>query len=179
MRPSQTQGGRSDAAGSRSSRIRRARGDKGVALVEFAIVLPVLMCVLLGMLTGGAALAKKIDMTDAIREGARFGATIQVGTTDADLTNAALLTAWSNKVKSRIVELSGGRLATTDLCVALVQSTGSAAQTAANCFVADPTSSTGDYVVRVRGTGNAKLEAFFFSTNIPLDVKVAARYERD
>jgi Flp pilus assembly protein TadG len=174
----QPEGGRLDRVSGRRTRKTtrgRARGDRGVALVEFAIILPVFMCIVLGMITSGIALSKKINITDAVREGARFGATV-----DVDPDSAAALTAWETKVKNRIVGLSGDDLAATDLCVKLVKSTNdTVTENAANCFVADPADSLDQYVVRVRGTGTSTLEAFFFSRQINLEAKVAARYERD
>jgi Flp pilus assembly protein TadG len=178
----QPQGGRLDrASGTRTRKTTKdlTRGDRGVALVEFAIIMPLLMCLLLGMLTGGAALAKKIDITDAVREGARFGATIEV----TDPENSTQVAAWADKVKGRIVGLSGGRLATADICAALVKSTNStslpAAGTAATCFVDVPGDSAGDYIVHVRGASTVHIEAFFFSRSWPVEAKTAARYERD
>jgi Flp pilus assembly protein TadG len=54
----------------------RCRGDKGAAIVEFAIVFPVFMVVTLGMLTGGVVLTHQLSVTQAAREAARYGATI-------------------------------------------------------------------------------------------------------
>jgi Flp pilus assembly protein TadG len=44
--------------------------------VEFAILLPVFVMFALGTLTGGQAYSHKIGLTQAAREGARFGATL-------------------------------------------------------------------------------------------------------
>jgi Flp pilus assembly protein TadG len=51
------------------------RGEDGAAAVEFALVLPVLVIVLLGMVTGGMSFSNAIGVQNAVREGARFGAT--------------------------------------------------------------------------------------------------------
>jgi len=164
----------SDQRGRSGRQLASARGDGGVALIELAIVLPLLMCLVLGTITGGFALAKKNGLEDAIREGARFGATLKID----DVTVQAQKDAWAEKVMTRIVDFSGGSIATADLCVALIVSSGSAPAGAGNCFVKDPANTAGDYVVRVRGTASHKLEAFFFSTTLTFDAPVAARYER-
>lgn len=47
------------------------KGEKGQSLVEFALVLPVLMLILLGIIEFGWLLNAKITLTSAAREGAR------------------------------------------------------------------------------------------------------------
>ena len=56
----------------------RARGDDGAALVEFALVFPLLAMLLLGMVTAGFAYNQKLAITNGVREGSRFGATLPV-----------------------------------------------------------------------------------------------------
>jgi Flp pilus assembly protein TadG len=52
--------------------LRRARSEKGVALVEFALLLPVLALLLFGMLDFGKAFNYWIDETHLANEGARW-----------------------------------------------------------------------------------------------------------
>ena len=59
-------------AGSR----RRARSDDGAVLVEFALVMPILVMLLLGMVTAGMAYNQKLAITNGVREGSRYGATL-------------------------------------------------------------------------------------------------------
>ncbi|NIR39610.1 MAG: pilus assembly protein, partial [Actinobacteria bacterium] len=54
----------------------RLRGDEGAALVEFALILPFLLVVMLGTITSGFALNDDIQLTHSAREGARYGATV-------------------------------------------------------------------------------------------------------
>ena len=54
---------------------RRARGDDGVALVEFAFVMVLLFSMIFGIISYGLILSFKQDMTRAAAEGARAGAT--------------------------------------------------------------------------------------------------------
>ncbi len=48
------------------------RGDSGAAAVEFALVLPVLMAIVLGILGFGRAFHTQIDFSNAAQEGARY-----------------------------------------------------------------------------------------------------------
>ena len=54
----------------------RDKSESGAALVEFALLLPVFMALVLGMLSGGLIYNQKMDLTHATREGARYGAAI-------------------------------------------------------------------------------------------------------
>jgi Flp pilus assembly protein TadG len=57
---------------------------QGAVAVEFALIVPLLVMLLLGTVTGGLAYSKAIGLTNAVREGARFGATTQQSGTWAD-----------------------------------------------------------------------------------------------
>ena len=48
--------------------------EKGVAAVEFALILPVLMLIVFGILNYGILLYDQAVITNAAREGARWGA---------------------------------------------------------------------------------------------------------
>lgn len=54
-------------------RRRTKKGQEGQALVEFAIVLPVLVLLLVGMMEFGLLLYNQQVITNASREGARYG----------------------------------------------------------------------------------------------------------
>jgi Flp pilus assembly protein TadG len=53
---------------------RRLRGKRGQSLVEFALVLPLLMIMIFGIIDFGMGLRSYISLTNATREGARFAA---------------------------------------------------------------------------------------------------------
>lgn len=53
---------------------RRRWGDQGAAAVELALVLPVLLLLVLGVIDFGRALQQQMLLTEAVREGARVGA---------------------------------------------------------------------------------------------------------
>ncbi len=64
--------------------IERLRCQKGVAAVEFAIILPVLMMIILGIIEFGLLMYDKQVITNASREGARIGISDDV-VSDADI----------------------------------------------------------------------------------------------
>jgi Flp pilus assembly protein TadG len=153
---------------------RRMVSERGAALVELAMVVPLLMALMLGIFTGGDAFFQKISLVDATREGARYGASLKMP--------AGGVTAWRQAVQDRVVQLSGGQAAAADVCVDLVVPTG----TNNSCGVNDPTGASTDptaltpaSVVKVSVVKTTELEFVFFSSNATLSAKVAARYERD
>jgi Flp pilus assembly protein TadG len=56
------------------SRSHRRQSDKGAAAVEFALVLPMLLLVIFGLIDFGRMLNAQITLTEAAREGARANA---------------------------------------------------------------------------------------------------------
>jgi len=164
----------------RSARYR----EDGTALVETAMVLPLAMAMLLGIFTGGSAYFQKISLVDAARDGARYGASLQVpGGGIAD---------WRQAVQNRVVQLAGGQVTAADVCADLIVPTG----TNTNCGVSDPTGASTDpgaqvlvcvpgscpttaSLVKVSVTRSAKVEFIFFTSNATLSARIAARYERD
>src|SRR5207253_7197551 len=55
---------------------RRHGVERGAALVEFALILPVFMMLVLGTFTGAIAYNQKADLSHAANEGARYGGTL-------------------------------------------------------------------------------------------------------
>ena len=70
----------------------RARPEVGAVAVEFALVLPILVMLLLGIATTGLSYTHAIGVTNAVREGSRFGAT-------ADATDGA---TWASDSINRV-----------------------------------------------------------------------------
>src|SRR5438445_8283280 len=104
--------------------VRFSRGnldERGAALVEFALILPVFMMLLLGLISGGQDYNHKLDLTHAVREGARYGSTLPSSTPLGSFTSGTCAGAtWANVVQSTVVARSGGSLACDQVCVALV-----------------------------------------------------------
>lgn len=90
------------------------RHELGASLVEFALILPLLVMLLLGLITGGLALNDKQQMTHATREGARYAAVVPHDQTFDDGGT------WAENVRSLVVDRSQGALETADVCVSLV-----------------------------------------------------------
>lgn len=79
--------------------IRFVRGKRAQSMVEFALVMPILVFLIGGMLTGGQMLFTKLNMQMAVYEGGRIGVTqpnLSAATTEA-----------TNKVKSFLTNKSG------------------------------------------------------------------------
>ena len=64
---------------SHSSLERSEQGQRGVAMVEFAIVLPLLLILMFGLIEFGLVLYNKQVITNASREGARYGISSENG----------------------------------------------------------------------------------------------------
>lgn len=71
----------------------RAAGERGAAMVELAIVIPVLVILLLGIVTTAAVYNQKLSLTNGAREGARYAATLPVG-------NFTTVNAWLDGVST-------------------------------------------------------------------------------
>jgi Flp pilus assembly protein TadG len=56
------------------NRLRSRRGEDGAAAVEFALVVPILLAILFGIVTFGFLFAQNLAISNAARQGARFGA---------------------------------------------------------------------------------------------------------
>src|SRR5688500_9925226 len=90
---------------------RRARQDRGTALIEFAIVAPLLFMLLMGTITGGIALNDRLAVTNGVREGSRYGATLPVASVPC--SSGALLDCWLAEVASVTAQASEGELGPT------------------------------------------------------------------
>jgi Flp pilus assembly protein TadG len=162
-------------------------------LVEFALLLPLFMMMVLGMFTGGIAYNQKISLNSAAREGARYAAT---------LDNTSLSPVqWTSAVRDVVRDRAGSDLPSATsggvVCVAMVDKDGNVVTDASTppvkyqlkdgdttlpegCFddsVASPTGDTSNRVhVLVRRT--SKIEALVFSHNATIRSMSTARWER-
>jgi Flp pilus assembly protein TadG len=69
--------------------MRKLRGHKGAAVVEFAIVLPILLLLIFGIIEFGILIYNKQVLTNASREGARAGIVYIDGTSRVPAGNAS------------------------------------------------------------------------------------------
>ena len=158
----------------------RRDSERGTALVEFALILPIVVSLMLGMVTGGLAYNKKIALTDAVRGASRYGATLADSST------------FGTSVRDRLVQLSAGELSNSDVCVQLVRggstevvvrswyasSANGSCPSTFGTAPATPTVSTGYCVVKVWGMKTATLQAVFFNSDLQLKAGSVAGFER-
>lgn len=88
-------------------RRRRCEGDGGVAVVEFAMVLPVLAMLLLGMVSGAIAWNENLALSQGARVAAREAVTRPLPATLSDAT----MSPWLDDVADRAVAASEGKMA--------------------------------------------------------------------
>jgi Flp pilus assembly protein TadG len=148
------------------------KDERGTALVEFALVLPLLMSLRLGTITGGLAYNRKLSMSNAVREGARYGATLTVDS------------SWADATKTRTQGMSTGDLSAGQICTALWKVGTGATYSSSGCTITNPfvtnndhPGSSGDCIVEVWAARPDRLQAMFFSANITLTARAAARQE--
>jgi Flp pilus assembly protein TadG len=95
------------------------QGEQGTALVEFALILPLVLMLAFGVITAGLTYNHKIDLTHAAREGARYGATLaQLQCSGSP--NPCGTQTWAQVVQSVVVQRAAGDLTASQVCVALV-----------------------------------------------------------
>ena len=91
----------------------RAPRDRGVAAVEFALLLPMLLLLIFGIIDFGRALNAQITLTQAAREGAR------IASVDNPLTGAPYpVTTVQSVTVNAATGLSGVTAAVTNACQA-------------------------------------------------------------
>ena len=159
------------------------RGARGAAIVEFALILPLLSMMALGTLSGGIALDHKQDITNAAREAARFGATLAEDHCEPVSLCDGL--TWAELVRSMAVQRANGVVVDSNVCVALVSgpgvapvAVGSGHTTAGGvnpCYVDN--SSDAEMRVQVSVTRSDRLQAVVFSMNLNLGSRATARFE--
>ena len=160
----------------------RSRDDSGASLVEFALILPIFFTLMLGMFTGGLAYTRKLSITDATREGARYGATLP-------LSAAANTDAWLQQVAGVAVASADGEINPGEsgafVCVAYVPGTGTPRRmqktgTATPVF-SDGTCFTdgraNESRIQVVGRRTSTLELLVWSDDLDLSSQSVVRYE--
>ena len=160
---------------------RRLRSDTGASLVEFALVLPIFMALVLAMFTGGLAYTVRQAITQGAREAARAAATTPV---------TGSMNAWLDDIAAVAERSADGELAASEsgqyLCVALIadgainrrESTAGAVtySTGSPCF-ADGITVASARRVQVRALRTRDMQAIFFTRTVDLEGRAVARYE--
>ena len=165
----------------RVQRRRGTRGDDGASLVEFALLSPVLVLLLLGMITGGVAIAQKNSMENATREAVRYGAVYPV--------IAGSETDFLEDVLDVAVEAATGELKSTApgryVCASYVNDDGDifrvsvssgapSADTGTLCF----TDGRSEERVQVLARRHGEIELLVRTLRPTLETQAVTRYER-
>jgi Flp pilus assembly protein TadG len=167
----------------------REKSESGAALVEFALILPVFMILVLGVFSGAVVYNQKLDLAHAAREGARFGSVLKTPGSGGTFTGACSGKTWAQCVQGVAVERSGNDLTTTGTCVALVKDdlsvyteTGhpatdfSTESGGTTCPNANDAAGRGMHV-QVTGQRTGKIEALVLKWNMTLKSNASAKYE--
>lgn len=156
---------------------RRGQGDSGTALVEFALVLPLLVVFLLGTITGGITLNDELQLNHATRDAARYGATIPAEETFGTGT-------WATNVRTVVVERFGDGLTPADVCVSLVSGSPAVPLSAnhttdggGNACYDDSTSGISQTRVQVTAAKAAQIETGIWTADITLKANAITMHE--
>ena len=96
----------------------KRRGERGQTMVEFAIVLPIFLVLLLGIAQLGIAFNNYLTLTDGVRAGARYGAVLRTSGTRVSDTIAKVKQSSANLDQSKInATVTSSWLAGSDLTV--------------------------------------------------------------
>lgn len=165
---------------SRAHNRKRCADDGGAAMIEFALVLPLFMVLLLGIVSAGLLWNTRLQIAHATREGARYASTVPV-------EQAFVSGTWADNMRQVVVERSAGDLDAADICVALVEEVTPVVWEEDAMFTtnADGTpcyddTSTGDDSLRVQvSAGTTQLfETGLWSKEVALDTRATARHEQ-
>ena len=158
--------------------------ERGSAAVEMALVLPLFLALVLGILTGGIAMDHKIGVTNAARETARYGAVVPAAQC-ADITKCGNKT-WAQLVQAVAVDRLSGEVPAAQICAALVSGPGTsptpldAAHTTKSdgtaCYT-DASTDTGQRV-QVTMSRSDRMQVFFWAKDVALTARVVARFEQ-
>jgi hypothetical protein len=97
---------------------RRRSSQKGAAAVEFAIILPLLLLILFGIIEFSLLMYNKAMITNASREGARRGIVFRVDPATGDynpLSNGEIETEVTNYLSDHLITLKGTSTHTTTI----------------------------------------------------------------
>jgi len=176
----------------RSHRESRSRPpERGAALTEFALLLPLLMMLVLGLVSVGIAYNHQLAITHAAREASRFAATLPVTNFN---TEPVPMEAWLDAIAVRTEQNATGSLDPSTpgrvVCVAYVHpngtlatdsttrrldDTGTVTYSNADCF-SDGRPAT-ERRVQVQVSIETDFDVLLFSRTLTLDSEATSRFE--
>lgn len=169
----------------------RKRDELGASLVEFALVMPLVLMLIVGMVSAGISFNHKLSLTHAAREAGRYAATLPV-------TSYATLDLWLDDIAARVAENATGSLEATApnryICVAYVfpdgpvssvldhtrrreEGPGGVTYSDGACPGVSDTRPNNERRVQVQARRDGEIEALFFSTTVTLNSQALSRYE--
>lgn len=161
-------------------------GERGSALVEFALILPLVLMLAFGIVTAGLTYNHKIDLTHAAREGARYGATL-AQLQCAGSPNPCGTKTWAQVVQSVVVQRAFGDVTAAQVCVSLVSGNPGAviasgfsvnSPNADGTCYSDGNDDPGKRVqVSIRKTGDA-IDGILFKFPVTLTSQATAKFEQ-
>jgi Flp pilus assembly protein TadG len=106
------------------------RGARGQALVETALVLPILLLILTGIMQFGILLSGQVALVNGVREAARFGSVLQTASAGAATADAAQVTTRLRSVlQGGMPAYQAARLTASTVCYVSYQNPGSSPPT--------------------------------------------------
>lgn len=164
--------------------------ERGAALVEMAMALPLLVMLLVGLVSSGIAYNNQLALTHAAREGGRYAATLPV--------NPGTMDDWLETVIDQTVADATGALDVgvdgRYICVAYVHPNGTApgdvttrrvsnesglqaSQGGQQCFTGGDGRPAGERRVQVVVGRDTEFSVVFFSSTLSLDAEAVNRFE--
>ncbi|WP_421120545.1 TadE/TadG family type IV pilus assembly protein [Aquihabitans daechungensis] len=159
------------------------RSERGAGLIEFALVFPFLSMLLFGVLTGGLVLNRRMAVSQASREGARYGAT--VAEDQCVIAAGCSGRTWAQQVQNVAVSRSSGAVTAANVCVALVTGPGTAPtplsqahttnSTLSPCFV-DNSADTGKRV-QIMMTFTDRIQGVVLTVPVTVNARSVSKLE--
>jgi hypothetical protein len=161
----------------RHSTLGAGRDERGVAMVELALVLPVLVTLILGLFSSAMIFDGRMQLTHAAREGSRHAATLPE-------TQPFVSGTWATHVRSLVIEREGGRVTPAGVCVALVVGSPPVAVSpdhttapgSGSCFD-DSSAGVTERRVQVTTRRTMRLDTMLFSRDVDITARATMRHE--